>query len=256
MLTQSDGESVSRRVRMPTIFDGSGSKRADRDVERRAVVDDARLGLEARRLAFVRLALDEAVDHRGVVPGGVVEFAVEADRGRLADRRGGHGAVADADAGPGGGDSPPARRHRVRSGGERVRCEDRAGRMTGRRTRTPRRRCMRGPQGGRRNAARERLARLRPARLLSHALGLRRGRLGRLCLERHDAPHPHASAARHARPAAGGHRSRDAPVVPGGCGALPGRPRRRRRAPAQRGRGGGRASRRTTACCRSARSRR
>ena len=81
-LIQSDGDPSSRRVRMPTIRCGSGSKRLDRDVERGGVVGDARLGLERRRRAFARLALQELADRRHRLPDRVVELAVDLDGGR------------------------------------------------------------------------------------------------------------------------------------------------------------------------------
>ena len=86
MPTQSEGESVSRRVRMPTILDGSGSYARTATIERRVVVDDAGLGPEARRFALVRLALHEIGDDGRAGPGAVVQLAVEPNSRRAGGR--------------------------------------------------------------------------------------------------------------------------------------------------------------------------
>ena len=64
--------------------DGSLSCSRARDIDRVVVVGDPQLGLLARRLALVGQPLDEAGDHGRLLPGDVVEPAVDADGRRRA----------------------------------------------------------------------------------------------------------------------------------------------------------------------------
>ena len=112
MPTQSEGESVSRRVRRPTILRGLGVVSPHRHEQGGMVVDHASLGAKARGLALAGLALHEIADDGSLGPGAIVEVAIQPDGGRLGGLHSGHapGAGSNACARP-----PASRRKRNRS---------------------------------------------------------------------------------------------------------------------------------------------